>query len=592
MARAEYVSPVALQAASNATRRWTENYFLFPNIHATAQDVYTKNTGTPYDAATNPYILTTWTTTNETNQYSFEPVNFAEGEQVYTLEIDGLPDGQTPTVTYTNATYTGNATVYEKGVFVLSSVPSMEDIQASTMGYYSASEKVLEGTTIKVRYSIDKDLYADSLLAVTQKAQAILSLRGVGYPTTESETYRALQQAIGEATVAVSDSEELGFTEIGNLEAAINAYKSSAEGVQMPENGQAFVLLNVLDVNQKALKHTSNSWGCEYQDCDVSVPENIDLAFVYICHKMSDGQFVFVNSAGKYLALKGTAGNVTTANDNKGYTNAYDTTYSHHTLVHGHRFGCLSIKGHESGREVFFTRSNLEDVFNQGAGKVDPSDATHSTDFRFVEYTPSYNKNVILTQLNADEFYVATYSAPFPAVIPAEVSVYAITGSANGSVATRFMGTGPAILPAGTGVILASNHAIETQYLPPVTTEIYPVLTVPEDNKLVGTGSATSDELVGVHILANGEEGIAFYPIKGGTKVPAYRAYLDLTSSSADVKALLLDFGHSEVTGIEEMKAETSVARTSSVYDLSGRVVRAPQRGGLYIKDGRKFIRR
>lgn len=107
------------------------------------------------------------------------------------------------------------------------------------------------------------------------------------------------------------------------------------------------------------------------------------------------------------------------------------------------------------------------------------------------------------------------------------------------------------------------------------------------DNQLLGSGAETVTMQSGDYILAKDDtdSGIAFYPAQVESVLPAHKAYF---RTSGSVRALTLLFG-GQPTGISEV-AGSDENENAAVYDLSGRRVTRMQKGGLYIRNGRKFI--
>lgn len=79
------------------------------------------------------------------------------------------------------------------------------------------------------------------------------------------------------------------------------------------------------------------------------------------------------------------------------------------------------------------------------------------------------------------------------------------------------------------------------------------------------------------------------FRIVGATrvKVPAYRAYLDLSRASSQAKAINMTLGNA--TGIGRL-TNTQGKSNGAMYDLQGRKVAVPVKGQLYIKNGQKYI--
>ncbi len=81
--------------------------------------------------------------------------------------------------------------------------------------------------------------------------------------------------------------------------------------------------------------------------------------------------------------------------------------------------------------------------------------------------------------------------------------------------------------------------------------------------------------------------GLAFYHMDEGKSVAAGTAYLSWTSDS-NVKIGRLVFGSSDTTGIETVAPAAEGA--GALYDLAGRKVSKPQKGGIYISQGKKVL--
>jgi len=91
----------------------------------------------------------------------------------------------------------------------------------------------------------------------------------------------------------------------------------------------------------------------------------------------------------------------------------------------------------------------------------------------------------------------------------------------------------------------------------------------------------------------------AIYALNGTTQklmkvtqslyVPAYRAYIEGTSSQLDLQMLTVRI--SGPTGIEQISAaDVEGLLPATIYDLMGRPVQNPQKGHLYIQGGKKIV--
>lgn len=102
---------------------------------------------------------------------------------------------------------------------------------------------------------------------------------------------------------------------------------------------------------------------------------------------------------------------------------------------------------------------------------------------------------------------------------------------------------------------------------------------IANDDLLVSSGSTTGDGTI--YVLANGDNGVGFYKLANGEKVPAGKAYLVINSNAPE----FLGFG-GDATGINEVKA---VEANGEFYNLKGQRVAQPSKG-LYIVNGKKYV--
>ena len=139
-------------------------------------------------------------------------------------------------------------------------------------------------------------------------------------------------------------------------------------------------------------------------------------------------------------------------------------------------------------------------------------------------------------------------------------------------------------VPAGTGVILMGEPG---SYNVPVT-----VASSSYSNYLKGVTTATTitptSDGYNNYILANGTNGIGFYPVGEEGTLAAGKAYLQLPSSVSSAKGFSLSF-EDETTGISDNYEVEIMNSDAAVYDLQGRKVKNPTKG-LYIVNGKKVV--
>ncbi len=396
-----------------------------------------------------------------------------------------------------------------------------------------------------------------------------------------------------------------------SVKTQLEAIKAVDE-VQMPEDGKAYnIISKSKNGAMRYMNYTAAGYRLEsYHDGDL-IPETGLL----ICRKVGEdekgnGRYAFVNMEGKYFIWRGkNAGN----NSHKGYVDAFDATNANSNTVltvekmvpgshvEGEKkdlFGYMAMKGNRGDGitpNYFVITSD---------GNYDQADAefyndNYSSALLFEEAVDPRTQVKVTTQLNDDDCCVATYSAPFPTRLPAGVKAFVAKEQSTSGSETLIVlekladGNKGQAIPAGVGVVLASETPGKT--LSPAT-DLLPATTEGKEevsnNLLVGTGKSgiTVPVTTNAYILAKKTDGVGFYHLStsGNRTLGAYRAYLDLGEESSDTRVVRISFGDL-LTDIEDVEASVP-AVDYPVYDLSGRRVSKPMRGGLYIKNGVKYI--
>jgi hypothetical protein len=174
----------------------------------------------------------------------------------------------------------------------------------------------------------------------------------------------------------------------------------------------------------------------------------------------------------------------------------------------------------------------------------------------------------------------ATFYAPVEVTLPAEVTAHTVT--ANGEVAT--LSDAISVVPAENGVILAGDAG--TYNLAVSNTDAKNL-----EGALAGTVAKTlvTKETGAYYVLGVAEGVVGLYnPINGENKGAFYNAghkaywHIPAASQTAGFR-----FG-GNTTAIESVL--NGVDANAPIYDLSGRRVNNAVKGGIYIKNGKKFI--
>lgn len=504
-----------------------------------------------------------WAAPNEaTTKWNFESVS-VEDKGVYTVTVTGSADGYVTRTATSEHAFNGGFFIAESG-----STISADDLTAGAVDGFTSNISVDASTkTITVTYTVE-------LASLVDQAKDAISHTNAGYPLVGSESRTNLQNAINAAS-GTGDVQ----TQYNNLKTALTAYKSD-KNVKMPEDGKVYVITNVQQDG------TCYYFSYKTEDRLKAVSEKSDAA-KFVC-RVVDGKYVFVNvEDGKYLVVA--ALNNSGTNSGKGFISEYDASWADLTLSKNSMFSCFNIGGRRytdaqkpqaQQSANFIVEKN--GAFN-GWDMTEKLDADYSTAFKLEEV--SYPNTVTFNTVTDVEGVsnLATFSAPFATVVPTDVTAYYVSTADNSKATMKAIEAGKAI-PANAGVILTSTTGAEATMIP-ATTETAADLT---GNKLGNSAGAekTLKESDNAYILADGDNGTAFYKGKANSILGMNKAYLTLAGAE---HAISMNFG-GNVTGINQIvNAEQNNAL---VYDLTGRRVVRTVKGGLYIKGGNKFIAR
>lgn len=437
-------------------------------------------------------------------------------------------------------------------------------------------------------------LYSDEnrLKVVTNYAKSVLAKKGVGYPTESA----AARTTLNDAIAAAQTSEDAIDDVLSTLNGAVSTYKASTTDIQLPEDGKAYTIVGVSKAGVRQYM--------KYAESGVTFSITNEPS-VFVCRKLSDGTCLFVCNEGKYLVWKG---NSAGTNDRKGYVDSYahsvtsnnitKADWTHITIAkmvaggqvtgtQAELFGYVTFKGR---REI-----NANDTGNAFAYTVltsngysqarDPYfDDTNSSALLIEDAT--YPNNVNLATVSASDTKITglapgatigTFSAPFPVVIPENVTAY-YAEQGTDCVTLKAI-TEATALPANLGVLLVGN-GVSSACMVPAADETQASI---DANFLQHSAGAAHTIVAGDYILAKTEsEGIAFYPASG--TLAMNKAYLHMAVTEG---ALQLNFGSTQ-TGLTE--TVVALDPEAPMYDLQGRRVFQPAKGSLIIQNGKKLF--
>lgn len=508
------------------------------------------------------YKLTIWTGgdyVEPSNQWALTKV---EASNIYNV-VCNIEDGY---VTY-NAT---SEKAKNGGFFFISSTPDAANFTAAKVGDYDAAVSI-SGNTINVNYTYN-------LAKITELAKEALAKTGVGYPTATAATRTALENAVKAGTDAAA------------IENALNAFKTSTDNIQMPEDGKAY------RIKVPYISGTANYLYCNGEKIGNKANDETTPAtdFVFVCH-IVNGKYMFATNYGTYLSWAD-SGDANKSYSKSAQTSTYivqnDWTIEPATLDKGAGnvsltdradvFGLVQMKAlGKDGQTTYYLNSRIDgDFISQWSADkfydTGWNNMNRSCYFQFeeVEYpnTITFHDAQNINGVS----HIATFSAPFATIIPTGVKAYYV--SAKGTEATMTAIDAQAI-PANQGVILTSETG-DAATMVPAAGETAATIA---GNQLGHSAGAAKSLTAGEgYILGNGTEGTAFYPCKAGS-LPSNKAYL---LGNGGENAIVMNFGNA-VTGINTIAAPASAK--APIFDLSGRrVVKATK--GLYIQNGKKVI--
>lgn len=572
-------SPLAMQIAWNGANLTGANTFLLPTVHSTAQNVFTIKY-TTYNSDTNPYFLTTWTTTGTADQYVFTKVDITDAAR---RDVAILSNSTPSYVTYdSNNVYNGG--------FVYSAAPAESDFTAMTdqtiWGYECGDDFV-------------RVLYDAATASETDKtaAQTLLAKTGVGYPKADAEVRANLTKLLG-----------YSFMSSDELTAAIASYKGAPSQIQLPESGKAYTITfrprDTSTGTYRYIYRDGQTTNLQTAVRNMSTPaSDLPESAVFVCNEFEAGKYIltpvmgggFVKVNTNNSASKLQVGATYAANINDiVFQPLTDTSLSRGNItdtsdenLFGYMTATIQERENESKKNSF--------IIDESNGTFDSSTApflngSHTSALIIEEV--DYANHPTLLEIKGDkmsgvegETHIGTFSAPFETVIPTGVrAYYAQTAEASTGISLAEISSGT--IPANEGVIITATTATPGYFAPATTS------TSITGNKLSNSAGAAHAIEDYDYILATANEVTALYKAKvGGSDLKMNKAYLNLGIVLSPSFKLSFD---GELTGIAStlLNADESdsLGSKTPVYDLSGRRVAQPMRGGIYIRDGKKFI--
>lgn len=271
---------------------------------------------------------------------------------------------------------------------------------------------------------------------------------------------------------------------------------------------------------------------------------------------------------------------VNTTADSEGLKNKHGDNSKYSVSVNQRKqFGALTLN--ISGTTNYLCVSNKGVIDRLSGGFNSYGDDKFSTDFMFEEVSSTdYAGHDVTFTASTDGKAYATLNLPFATTIPTGVTAYKKIDGTESSVKLDVYKNADEVLPANTPVLLQANEAGKKTFAPAA-------YEAQKTTGFSGTLAATAVTAANTYILAKDGDAVKFCKLSAASNtVNANKAYFTLTAPAAN--ALNFDFG-GVTTGIEN--AVANKANNAPIYDLSGRRVMNAVKGGIYIQNGKKFVK-
>lgn len=363
------------------------------------------------------------------------------------------------------------------------------------------------------------------------------------YSTISSDQ---IKEQVGYYSQSLIDEVKSNITNATDVKDAYNAVKTFGQLINLPVDGKVYKLYALQSDDTKNYPGgTEGKW----------VAQNVGNNF--------------------YNFVKTTA-------DSEGLKNWQGSNPKYSVSINQRKqIGALTLKIDGETNYLCVGKDGTVDRLNSGYNNY--GDKKFSTDFMFEEVSSTdYAGHAVTFTASTDGKAYATLNLPFATTIPAGVTAYKKVDGTESSVKLEVYKNEMNVLPANTPVLLQADAA-ETKTFAPAEYKAQ------EATGFSGTLAATAvaEKNAIAYILAKDGDAVKFCKLSATSNtVNANKAYFTLTAAAAN--ALNFDFG-GVTTGIEN--AVANKANNAPIYDLSGRRVMNAVKGGIYIQNGKKFVK-
>lgn len=486
--------------------------------------------------------------TGDNTRWNLVPVDVSS-KKIYTVSSI-TTNGVANTTVYISK---GEEKARVNGFFISDVALTKADFTATT-GYDAEITVNDADKTISVAYTLNKE----GLQAVVDEANALLNKRGVGYPLEGSHAYNALKTIVESAEHAIAnESTAEYYAAYEQLQTQMATYRATTTDIQMPEDGKVYRIYAKWD---NGVKYYAVNAAGKTNTTGVLSPTT-DGTSTWIAQKLGDNQynFVAVKADDNSIFTYGTVTTIYTKPTNKGI------------------IGQINLRTGDNTTNILMYK-NGSSLNHYSDGKTQTS-GDWSSEWFFEEVTDFAGKTVNFATSTDGNNY-ATLNLPYASKLPEGVTAYKADVEGSTVNLTEYKTAGN-VLPANTPVLLTATTDGEKTFAPAT-------YAAAEGTGFQGTLSAKAVTATNTYILSkNGGETVKFFALdETNNIINANKAYLVVSGGAA--QALNFNFGNT--TGIQNAAVE-GVNANAPLFDLSGRRVVKAVKGGIYIQNGKKFVK-
>lgn len=354
-----------------------------------------------------------------------------------------------------------------------------------------------------------------------------------------------------------------GYTteQVNALAGTMEKVNAAAAAATTVETGKYYRLYNAKDKKYLCVRATNNA----QMTTDASMGKAVSSVVTFA--DAENGRFLMKVEGKTFGMRKGNDMPITLEGDDSKEKGSYAVAHT------GTTFTFYDYASNVSDRSYLHCNNA------KGAGNVVGWDAQGVISPSYWHVIEATDVEIDMTT-QGDKKYASAY-LPFGVSNVAGATAY--TGALNAEKNAIDM-TATTAVPANTGFVL-------------VGTENKATLTIGTADAISGTNALTGSNFntaltdatrANYLVFGVNENKVGFYkPASALTSIPANKAYIN--ASAITGSAIALNFGNT-VTGINAATINNG-ENNAPIYDLSGRRVWAPVKGGLYIQNGKKLVK-